>query len=147
MADAVDLVITQDPRAAIEFKYPREPRETNAAWTQHLGELLKDFYRLAHMPTDFDERWCLRLVSPRVQCYLTGVGDRLSVRLAQRPGHTTVLHAQDVRRLSATPRVRPGLVLFHPVAREAEGFSLAVGLSLPLGGPDQVSALPAENLP
>jgi len=47
--DAIDLVITKDPRAAIEFEYPREPRETNAAWTQHLGDLLKDFYRLANM--------------------------------------------------------------------------------------------------
>ena len=36
--DAVDPVVTRDPRAALEFKYPREPRETNAAWTQHLGE-------------------------------------------------------------------------------------------------------------
>jgi len=25
----------------------RRPTETNAAWTQHLGELMKDYYRLA----------------------------------------------------------------------------------------------------
>ena len=37
-------------RAGIEFKHPREPRETHAAWTQHLGEALKDIHRLAHMP-------------------------------------------------------------------------------------------------
>jgi hypothetical protein len=48
--DAVDLVVSEPELAAIEFKYPREPRETNAAWTQHLGEALKDFYRLARMP-------------------------------------------------------------------------------------------------
>lgn len=59
VSDAVDLVVTHNPRAAFEFKYPREPRETNAAWTQHLGELLKDFYRLAHMPGDFEERRCV----------------------------------------------------------------------------------------
>lgn len=100
--DAVDLVVTRDPRAAIEFKYPREPRETNAAWTQHLGELLKDFYRLAHMPTDFDERWCVQLVSPRVQRYLAGVGDRLGVNVAQSAGHVTDLRAEMVRGLPAT---------------------------------------------
>ena len=99
---AVDLIVTKDPRAAIEFKYPREPRETNAAWTQHLGELLKDFYRLAYMPTDFEERWCVQLVSPRVQRYLTGVGDRLGVHIAQSPGHVTELHADVVRGLPAT---------------------------------------------
>jgi hypothetical protein len=48
---------------------------------------------------------------------------------------------------SARPPGEPGLVLFHPIAHDNEAFSLAVGLSLPLGGPDQVSALPAENLP
>jgi hypothetical protein len=100
--DAVDLVVTKDPRAAIDFKYPSEPRETNAAWTQHLGELLKDFYRLAHMPTDFEQRWCVQLVSPRVQRYLSGVGDRLGVHVAQSPGHITELHADAVRRLPVT---------------------------------------------
>ena len=29
--DAVDLVVTRPTRSAIEFKFPREPRETNAA--------------------------------------------------------------------------------------------------------------------
>lgn len=100
--DAVDLVVSGNPRAAIEFKYPREPRETNAAWTQHLGELLKDFYRLAHMPADFDERWCVQLVSPRVQRYLAGVGDRLGVSIAQRAGQVTDLQADVVRGLPVT---------------------------------------------
>src|SRR4051794_6411815 len=40
--DAVDLVVTAPEFTAVEFKFPREPRETNAAWTQHLGEALKD---------------------------------------------------------------------------------------------------------
>ena len=48
---------------------------------------------------------------------------------------------------SARPPGEPGLVLFHPIAHENESFSLAVGLSLPLGGPDQVSAVPTEDLP
>lgn len=102
--DAVDLVVTECPRAAIEFKYPREPREKNAAWTQHLGELLKDFYRLAHMPTDFEERWCVQLLSPHVQSYLARVSDRLDVDIAQSPGHTTELRPDVMQKLPATAR-------------------------------------------
>lgn len=34
----------------VEFKYPREPVEKNAAWTMTLGEVLKDFLRLAVDP-------------------------------------------------------------------------------------------------
>ena len=36
----------------------------------------------------------------------------------------------------------PGLVLFHPIDRGAGSCSLAVGMSIPLGGPDQVAAVP-----
>lgn len=100
--DSVDLVVNSDPMAAIEFKYPREPREVNAAWTQHLGEMLKDFYRLAHMPANFEERWCVQLVSPRVARYLSGVGDRHGVDIARSAGHITELHMERVRGLPRT---------------------------------------------
>jgi hypothetical protein len=44
----VDLAVGGEPPSAlIEFKFPREPTEQNAAWTMALGEVLKDFYRLA----------------------------------------------------------------------------------------------------
>lgn len=99
--DAVDLVVTTSPQAAIEFKYPREPRETSAAWTQHLGEVLRDFYRLAYMPADFQERWCVQLLSPRVRNYFSGVADRYDVHLAWRPGQTITLEPR-ARRSSAT---------------------------------------------
>lgn len=102
VVDAVDLVIMQDPCAAIEFKYPREPREMNAAWTQHLGELLKDFYRLAHMPPSFEERWCVQLLTPRVQKYLSGVTDRHGIQIAQQPGQMTVLQMSALEALPAT---------------------------------------------
>lgn len=63
---AVDLVVGQPPSAAIEFKYPREPVETNAAWTHQLGEMLKDIYRLAALPTEIKERWAVQVVSNRL---------------------------------------------------------------------------------
>lgn len=100
--DAVDLVVTGPAPAAVEFKYPREPRETNAAWTQHLGEALKDFYRLAHMSAQFTDRWCVQLLSSRVMRYLDGVADRHGVRFGLKPGEPTVLEPARVRALPST---------------------------------------------
>lgn len=100
--DAVDLVVNTTPRVAVEFKYPREPRATNAPWTQHLGGMLRDFFRLAYMPADFGDRWCVQLLSVRMQQYLTGVADRSSVRLATTPGETSMLPMPAVRALPAT---------------------------------------------
>lgn len=102
VTDAVDLVVVDPPPAAIEFKFPREPRETNAAWTQHLGELLKDFYRLAYMPAEFGDRWCVQMLSGRVLRYLDSMGDKYRVRVAGKPGATTTLDPDAVRGLPAT---------------------------------------------
>jgi hypothetical protein len=46
----IDLVADGAPPVFVEFKYWREPNEQNAAWTMALGEVLKDFYRLATCP-------------------------------------------------------------------------------------------------
>ncbi|SEQ74504.1 hypothetical protein [Microlunatus flavus] len=100
--DAVDLVVSGPDFAAVEFKYPREPRETNAAWTQHLGEALKDFYRLAHMPKQFTSLWCVQLLSERMRRYLDGVADRHGVRFGLAPGEETVLDPARVQALPAT---------------------------------------------
>ena len=104
VADAVDLVVAGPAPAGIEFKYPREPRETNAAWTQHLGEALKDFYRLAHMPAQFTDRWCVQLLSLRMLRYLDGVADRHGVRFGLATGRPTVLEPARIRALPATAR-------------------------------------------
>ncbi|WP_322938035.1 hypothetical protein [Nocardioides bizhenqiangii] len=100
--DAVDLVLSEPTWTAIEFKFPREPRETNAAWTQHLGEVLKDFYRLTTMPPEFDDRWCVQLLSNRMRRYLDGVAERHQVTLGVAPGEATVLDPDVVRGLPGT---------------------------------------------
>jgi hypothetical protein len=51
-------------------------------------------------------------------------------------GETPSLTPGGVRAAGST-----GLVLFHPVHRQEGGVSIAVGLSLPAGGPTQVQAL------
>ncbi len=99
---SVDLAVGEPVHTAVEFKYPREPNETNAAWTQHLGELLKDFYRLAHLPEQVAERWCVQLVSDRLRRYLDGVERNYGVRLPMKAGDSTVLDAPGQRALPAT---------------------------------------------
>jgi len=125
--DAVDLVVSDLEPAAVEFKFPREPREKNAAWTQHLGEALKDFYRLAHMPPEFVHRWCVQLLSTRMRRYLDGVTDRHGVRFGLTTGSVTVLDPGRVRALSATtqkglarwldelPPIHARCVAVHPI--------------------------------
>ena len=130
VADAVDLVVSGSSSAAIEFKYPREPRETNAAWTQHLGEALKDFYRLADMPAQFTDRWCVQLLSGRMLRYLDGVADRHGVRFGLTAGQPTVLEPGRIRALPATahrslsrwlaglPRVEAHCVAVHRIGND-----------------------------
>ncbi|WP_341229184.1 hypothetical protein [Nocardioides salarius] len=125
VSDAVDLVVSGPPRTAVEFKFPREPRATNAAWTQHLGETLKDFYRLASMPADFEDRICVQLLSRRVRRYFDSVTARHGVAMATRAGEATALEPGAVKGLPATAlrslsRWLPELPSVHAVCRHVE---------------------------
>lgn len=68
--------------------------------------MLKDFYRLAHMPADLEHRWCVQLLSARMRVYLSGVADRHDVHLAPTAGETTTLDPATVRALPATAKSR-----------------------------------------
>jgi hypothetical protein len=101
---AIDLVVDDPVSAAVEFKYPREPHETNAAWTQHLGEVVKDFYRLATLPEHVGQRWCVQVVSARLRRYLDGVSTRTGVSVAAVAGGVTTLTPAGLAGLPATAR-------------------------------------------
>lgn len=130
VSDAVDLVVTGVCPAAVEFKFPREPKETNAAWTQHLGQALKDFYRLAFMPPEFRGRWCVQLLSRRMRRYLDSTADRFSLRLGVARAAETVLEPTVVAGLPPTARrelarweerhamVRASCVAAHPIGED-----------------------------
>jgi hypothetical protein len=100
----VDLVVDDPVTAAVEFKYPREPTETNAAWTQHLGELMKDYYRLAVLPEYVTTRWCVQLMSNRLRRYLDGVARNHGVRLGMIAGDVTTLTRGSIAAVPATAR-------------------------------------------
>lgn len=66
---AVDLVVDDPLEAAIEFKFPRDSASVGAADTMTHGEMLKDFYRVAALPSDVD-RWVVLLIHRRLRGYL-----------------------------------------------------------------------------
>jgi hypothetical protein len=66
----IDLVIGRNHDAvAVEFKFPRDSRTGNSPDTMTLGELLKDVYRLAAVPS-FGERWAVMFLNDRLRRYL-----------------------------------------------------------------------------
>jgi hypothetical protein len=75
----VDLVVGDPTTTAVEFKFPREPVEKNAAWTQALGEVMKDYYRVAVLPPDVQTRLTVLVSTARLRRYLGGVADRHGV--------------------------------------------------------------------
>ncbi|HWO62392.1 MAG TPA: hypothetical protein VNO31_20420 [Umezawaea sp.] len=75
----IDLVVGRGrPVALIEFKFPREPNEWNAPRTMVLGEVLKDFYRLAAYPGEVD-RIFVYVESVRLRSYMAGIAKRQGV--------------------------------------------------------------------
>jgi hypothetical protein len=92
----IDLVVGND--FVVEFKYPREPKEQNAAWTMALGEVLKDFYRLAVLPGDAHRLFVL-VESNRLRDYIARSADRYGMHLDV--DHVE-LHPDAARTLPAT---------------------------------------------
>ncbi len=84
----VDLMVDPPAGAAVEFKFPREASEKNAADTDAFGETLRDFYRLARL--DVGEAWAVQVLRPAFVRYLRA---RSEVRWTAAPGETLVLPA------------------------------------------------------
>jgi hypothetical protein len=99
----IDLVVLrsstdQTPEAFLEFKYPREPHEKNAAWTMALGDVLKDLYRLASCPGQVD-RIFVYAETNRLNRYMTRSGDRYGLHL---DADRISLHPEKARLLPTT---------------------------------------------
>lgn len=108
----IDLVAGGPPPAAfLEFKYPREPVEKNAAWTMMLGEVLADFYRLAACPGPVD-RLFVYVESDRLHRYIARAAGRYGIRLDV---DYVSLRPDDAVRLPATAArsIGRGLAQYH----------------------------------
>jgi hypothetical protein len=95
----IDLVVDPPHGAAVEFKFPREPSETNAADTQAFGETLRDLYRLARL--EVAEAWAVQLLRPALYRYLSR---RSELAWTASPGTTLLLPAGLRDRLPASAR-------------------------------------------
>jgi hypothetical protein len=85
----VDLAIETDPAAVVEFKFPRDPTNSGAADTMTLGEVLRDFYRLALLPTS--ERWVVLLLDARLLRYVRAAAQRYDLGWADDLGSELTL--------------------------------------------------------
>lgn len=83
----IDLVIDDPPSAAVEFKFPRDPKDLGSADTMTYGELLKDFLRMATLGVT--DGWIVQLI-----------GDRLRRYLSRRKEYAFTWDANDVLRLA-----------------------------------------------
>jgi hypothetical protein len=101
---SIDLALGDPVKVAIEFKFPREPTATNAAWTMHLGEVLKDVYRLAALPATVTERLCVQVVSTRLRRYLDASATKYGIGIGAHGGEVTSLGPDTIRRLPETAR-------------------------------------------
>lgn len=123
----VDLVVGKAPEVAIEFKYPREPNEKNAAWTMALGEVLKDLYRLSVLPVG--ERLFVYVETERLGQYMAGAAARYGLNLDV---DEVVL---DPRAAGLLPRtaaeiIGPDLLARRVTARRLHRLSVGEGLRL-----------------
>ncbi|HEX6339751.1 DUF7669 domain-containing protein [Umezawaea sp.] len=109
----VDLVVGRDrPAALVEFKFPREPNGWNAPWTMTMGEVLKDFYRLAAYPGEVD-RIFVYVEGARLRGYMAGVARRHGIDLDT---DTVTLTPAAIASLPATASIAVGTDLTkHPV--------------------------------
>ncbi|SNT57507.1 hypothetical protein SAMN05216276_10674 [Streptosporangium subroseum] len=150
----VDLVAGgQPPAVHIEFKFPREPNEQNAAWTMVLGEVLKDFYRLATCPGRAD-RLFVYVETAQLRRYMAGAAQRYGLDLDV---GEVALRPADVARLPMTAAqiIGADLTAHHVKARRLvlidvdDALRLAVYEVDPLGAPPDPTAgrLTVEGTP
>lgn len=95
----LDLVVGDPPSGVVELKFPRDARVGASPDTMTLGEMLKDFFRLARLDTD--ERWVAQLVNDRLRRYLER---RTDVTWTFRPGSTMAVEPGACAALPLTAR-------------------------------------------
>jgi hypothetical protein len=98
----LDLVVDPPNGDVIELKYPRDSRTKFSPDTMTMGEMVRDFLRVAGMPAR--SRWVVQVVNPRLERYLIGLDPRHQLRWAVAEGSSLVLHPEVLARLPKTAR-------------------------------------------
>lgn len=140
----IDLVVGRPrPTALIEFKFPREPNEVNAAWTMAMGEILKDLYRVAVYAAAADRLFVL-VESARLLTYLARSGSRYGFDL---DGDQLDLEPAVIAGLpdTATAIIGPMLASHHVKGRRLHAIEVDEDLRLSVFGVDPVSHATGER--
>jgi hypothetical protein len=86
----LDLVLDPPDGAVVELKYPRDSRTGFSPDTMTLGELVRDFLRVAAVPAE--QRWVVQVLNPRLRRYLTGLAARHQLHWTLTEGDALELH-------------------------------------------------------
>lgn len=96
----LDLVIDPPDGVLVELKYPRDSRTGISPDTMTLGELVRDFLRVAAVPAQ--QRWVVQVLNPRLARYLAGLAARLGLHWALEEGDELELHPDVIAGLPKT---------------------------------------------
>lgn len=96
----LDLILDPPGGVIIELKYPRDSRTGFSPDTMTLGELVRDFLRVAVVPAQ--QRWVVQVLNPRLRRYLTRLAQRHQLDWALSEGNPVVLHPDVLTGLPGT---------------------------------------------
>lgn len=95
-----DLILDPPSGCVVELKYPRDSRTGFSPDTMTLGELVRDFLRVAAVPAD--DRWVVQVLGSRLQRYLSGLQHRHGLPWPLRQGETFALEPAVLAALPGT---------------------------------------------
>ena len=126
----LDLVLDPPDGVVVELKYPRDSRTGFSPDTMTLGELLRDFLRVAAVSAG--DRWVVQVLNDRLVKYLIAAFARYDLVWASVPGQTLELQPEAIAALPVTARdaigaaAVPGLVRARLELREPVGDKLTL---------------------
>ena len=126
----LDLVVDPPGAAVIELKYPRHSRTGYSPDTMTLGELLRDFLRVAVVSAD--ERWVVQLLNDRLARYVDATCRRYGLRWAGTVGETVEIAAGPVADLPLTAARAIGAAMVNGTVLASCAVATPVGAGLTL---------------
>jgi hypothetical protein len=138
----LDLVVDPPAGTVIELKYPRDSRTGISPDTMTLGELVRDFLRVAAVPAQ--DRWVVQLLNDRLAGYLQAAYHRYGLHWADAPGAPVALPAAAVAALPVTAQQAVGAAAVSATVTGTCVVAKPVGARLTLYA-YRVNGLPAED--
>lgn len=126
----LDLVIDPPGGVIVELKYPRDSRTGFSPDTMTLGELVRDFLRVAAVPAQ--QRWVVQVLNPRLVRYLTGLAVRHQLHWGLTEGDPFELHPHVLGRLPKTATTAMGRAMLPDTVTAYCSVAAPIGDALTL---------------